>query len=330
MITISKLVGVKETDLKESPNLGKYRWFYNNQYVNWEIYNSLSEKEKDKTVFWSIFPLEISNEIERAYINKFPYEKFDKMIFFDFLQQKHVLVCNKEGSMSHLGIVKKDLPQNVKTIKNLNNFDTNNYFFDLDNSLNPYEYNLLNNLALICYENIFSFFNCEGSEDKLIKKFLSTTTLCSKKFFAFLNNEYQDYLKLNFIKYKMTPFSLVTLKSMLLFDFQKDQIYTNFFLNSMNEKDFDIVIMSMFLEAGSFSKQVIEFAIKCSKRNVEYTTFYLCLLFILITQREQKDKYLNDGNNENKNNGKSEGNVVEEGGISTYYYIQADKKKKYY
>ena len=336
----SQLVGVKETDLKESPNLGEYRWFYNTQYVNWEIYNSLSKEVKNKTVFWNIFPLETSNEIERAYINRFPYEKFDKMIFFDFLQKKHVLVCNKEGSMSHLGIVKKDLPQNIKTIKKLNHFDTNYYLLYLDNTLNPYQYNLLNNLALIYYENIFSFFNFEGSDDKLIKKFLSTTFLCSKKFFTFLNTDYQDYLKTNFLKFKATPFSLVTLQSMLLFDFQKEQIYINYFLNSMNENNFDVVIMNMFLEAGSFYKQILEFSAKCSKKNLEYTTFYLCLMFILKTQKEQKGKSINNNiNNETRGNNNqirdvNENNNIEneeqKGNISTYYYLQNENKRKYY
>ena len=56
-------------------NLGSARWFYNTQYTNWDLYKNLSEEEKRKKIFWIIFPLEISNEIERAYINKFPYEK---------------------------------------------------------------------------------------------------------------------------------------------------------------------------------------------------------------------------------------------------------------
>ena len=33
------------------------------------------------------------------------------MIFFDFLQQKHVLLCNKDNSLNHLGIVKRDIPE---------------------------------------------------------------------------------------------------------------------------------------------------------------------------------------------------------------------------
>ena len=107
-----QLIDVKEKDLKQSANLGTPRWFYNTQYLNWELYNSISEEEEKKKVFWTIFPLEISNEIERAYINKFPYEKLDKMIFFDFLQQKHVLLCNKDNSLTHLCIVKRDTPDN--------------------------------------------------------------------------------------------------------------------------------------------------------------------------------------------------------------------------
>ena len=68
-----KLVNVKEKDLKHSANLENYRWFYTSQFLSWELYNNLSEEDKEKNVFWTIFPLEISNEIERAYINNFTY-----------------------------------------------------------------------------------------------------------------------------------------------------------------------------------------------------------------------------------------------------------------
>ena len=60
---------------------------------------------------------------------------------------------------------------------------------------------------------------------------------------------------------------------MLLFDFKNEQIFLNYFLNGMQEKDFDIIIMNMFLEASSFGKKILEFSSTCSKKNVEYTTF---------------------------------------------------------
>ena len=339
-----QLIDVNEKDLKETANLGSSRWFYNTQYLNWELYNSVSEEEKKKSIFWTIFPLEISNEIERAYINKFPYEKLDKMIFFDFLQQKHVLLCNKDNSLNHLGIVKRDIPDNKSIIKKENNFNiNNNYLFRLDNTINTYQYQLLNNLAIICYENIFSFFNCEMSEDKLIKNFLSTTVICTQKFSIFLNTEYQSYLKSNFSKLKINPFSLITLKSMLLFDFKNDQIYLNYFLNGMKEKDFDIIIMQMFLEASAFGRKILEFPTNCSRKNVEYTTFYLCLLYILISKKNNDNtSSLWDINNENLND-----NIINENKereeinynkekeeqnkeIRTYIYFPSIQIKKFY
>ena len=218
-----QLIEVNEKDLKEVANLGSARWFYNTQYISWDLYKKLSQEEKKKKIFWIIFPLEISNEIERAYINKFPYGKSDKMIFFNYLQKEHVLLINKNDSLSHIGIVKREIPDNKLIIKNENHFNPkNNYLSLLDNSINPYEYHLLNNLAMICYENIFSFFSCEMNEDKLINSFLSTTILCTQKLYYFLNNEYQEYLKLNFLKFKTIPFSLITLKSILLFDFKNE------------------------------------------------------------------------------------------------------------
>ena len=357
-----QLIDVKEKDLKQSANLGTSRWFYNTQYLNWELYNSISEEEGKKKVFWTIFPLEISNEIERAYINKFPYEKLDKMIFFDFLQQKHVLLCNKDNSLTHLGIVKRDTPDNKSIIKKENHFnEKNNYLYLLDNTVNPYQYRLLNDLAMICYENIFSYFNCEMSEDKLIKKFLSTTIICTQKLYIFLNNEYQEYIRTNFSKLKLNPFSLITLKSMLLFDFRNDQIYLNYFLNAMEEKDFELIIMNMFLEASAFGRQILEFSSNCSKKYVEYTTFYLCLLYILISEKDADSNvsiWNLDTNNNNINNNENkiennENKIIEEKEkdednkdknsinpvvcnenekkeIRTYIYFSVQQMKKFY
>ena len=99
---VQLLLSVKDKDLKEKENLGTARWFYTTQYLSWELYNNLSNEDKEKTVFWTIYPLEISNEIERAYINKFPYEKNNKIIF--------LIICNKSMSyyvikMIHLFIM---------------------------------------------------------------------------------------------------------------------------------------------------------------------------------------------------------------------------------
>ena len=333
-----QLIEVNEKDLKEVANLGSARWFYNTQYISWDLYKKLSQEEKKKKIFWIIFPLEISNEIERAYINKFPYGKSDKMIFFNYLQKEHVLLINKNDSLSHIGIVKREIPDNKLIIKNENHFNPkNNYLSLLDNSINPYEYHLLNNLAMICYENIFSFFSCEMNEDKLINSFLSTTILCTQKLYYFLNNEYQEYLKLNFLKFKTIPFSLITLKSILLFDFKNEQIYLDYYLNKLEEKDFEKTIMNMSLEASSFGKQILEFPANCCKKNVQYTTFYLCLLYILMTQKDKK-KNSNDNsveekkgkNNEikkEKKNSEVNNNNKE---VYTYIYLSNEYIKQFY
>ena len=259
-----QILQVKDKDLKHSANLGNARWYFTRQFLSWEVYNALSEEEKQK-VYWIIFTLEISNEIERSYINSFPYENNNKMIFFDNLQQKHVLLYNKDNALTHYGLIKREEPNKSFIIKNEANFLNNKQglFTILENSVNSFQYNLINNLAMICYEHIFSFFNYEMCDDNLIKNFLSTTIICSQRLFNFINFEYQEYIKFNFVKYKNSPFSLITLKSMLLFDFSKDQIYLNYFLNDIDEKDFDIRIMNMFLEYSNFSKQIIDFPSTC-------------------------------------------------------------------
>ena len=339
-----QLFSAKEKDLKQSANLGSARWFYTDQYLSWEIYNNLSEEEKEKKVFWTIFPLEISNEIERAYINKFPYGYNDKIIFFNNFQKQHVLLCNKDNTLTHVGLVKREVPNNPNNkfiIKNENNFlQTKQSLLCLDNIVNSFQYNLINNLAMICYEHIFSFFNNEMSDDNLTKNFLSTTIVCSQRLFNFINCEYQEYIKLNFIKFKTFPFSLITLRSMLLFDFAKEPIYLNYFLNDMEEKDFDIRIMNMFLESCNFSKEIMDFPSTCSKKNVQYTTFYLCLLYILISKKNQNfgDNILFDGTTDTNNSNdtiriikkKDENSLQKKQMIKTYIYFPDSHLIKYF
>ena len=346
------LFSVKDQDLIESANLGKARWFYTNQYLSWELYNNLSDEDKEKTVFWTIYPLEISNEIERAYINKFPYEKNNKLIFFDNYEHKHVLLCNNDGTLSHMGLVRRDIPGKKFIIKDEKNFSENDKkFIFLDNSVNAFQYNLINDLAMICYEHIFTFFNFDMSDDLLIKNFLSTTIICSKRLYDFINFEYQEYIKFNFAKFKNYPFSLVTLRAMLLFDFEKDAIYLNFFLNNLDEKNFDVIIINMFLESSNFSEKIIDFSSTCSKKTVQYTTFYLCLLYILISKKNEKNKETffadelsfndNDNDNDNDTNNKilkkNSGNLSEDSKISeaknemtkTYFYISEKEINSY-
>ena len=308
----SKLFNIKESDLKQKAKLGKVRWFFTRNYLNWELYNGLPP-EKKKKIFWTIFPLEISHEIERYYINNFPYQNSNKMIYFDRYEKKHVYLIKENNNLNHYGIVKKEEPNKSFIIKNENNFsNSNKELFFLENSVKSFQYNLINNLAIICYENIFSFFKYDNNSDNLIKNFLSTTLLCSQSFYNFIYSEYQEYIKSNFNKHKNSIFSLATLKSMLLFDFSKEQIYLNYFLNDISEKDFDIKIMNMFLESGNFSNQLIDFSSSFSQLNIQYTTFYLCLLFILLQKRNKKNNI-----SENKKS------------IKTYMYFSSNQINNY-
>lgn len=237
-----------------------------------------------------IFPLEKSYEIERQYINRYPYERDNQLIFFDNLQQKHMLIGNKDGEMEYLGIVKRDQPSNIKYIKNLTRFETFNLLNYFDNECNSYEYILLNNLGIVGYEKIFNFFQF-NPQDKIVAKFLTTNIICNQKFSQFLNNEYQEYLKTNFLKYKTVPFTLEIIKNILIFDFQKEPVFLNYFLNNLNEKNFSTCIINMLLESGDFNKNILEFSTKCSKKNINYTTYYLCLLSILININKAKDPW---------------------------------------
>ena len=85
-------------------------------------------------------------------------------------------------------------------------FETFNLLNYFDNECNSYEYILLNNLGIVGYEKIFNFFQF-NPQDKIVAKFLTTNIICNQKFSQFLNNEYQEYLKTNFLKYKTVPFT---------------------------------------------------------------------------------------------------------------------------
>ena len=341
----NQLIKLKNKDLKYEANLGKERWFFTRQYLNWELYNNLSP-EKKKKIFWTIFPLEISHDIERYYVNGFPYESNEsnkKMIYFDKLQKKHVLLIEENNSFNHYGIVMREEPNKYLIIKNENNFSNSKQeLFFLENSPNSFQYNLINNLAIICYENIFSFFKYDKVTNNLIKKFLSTTLICSQSFYNFIYSEYQEYIKFYYIKFRNSVFSLSTLKAMLLLDFSKDQLYLNYFLNDISERDFDVKILNMFLESGNFSNNIIDFSSNFSKKNISYTTFYLCLLFILLQKRNKKpNNYLwseetnNDDSNNNdikiikKNNNNDCDTSENKKMIKTYMYFSPNQINKY-
>ena len=282
-------LNISEEDLKKKAQLGEYRWFYTNDLKNWERYNILSEEQKQK-IMWVIFPLEQSYEIERHYINNQMYEKWPRYIIFNNWQQQHMLTGIVNNNMENLGLVKRDRPTNIKYLKNLSRFDTFNLLNYFDNESNSCKYNLLNNLGILSYEKIFHFFQF-NSQDKVVAKFLSTNFICNQKLSSFLNKEYQEYIKTNFSKYFLVPFSLEIIKNILLFDFQNEAVFGKYFLNDLNEKNFSRYIINMFLESSEFNKHIIEFSTKCSKKNINYTTYYLCLLSILINLNKSKDPW---------------------------------------
>ena len=99
---------------------------------------------------------------------------------------------NIDDSMVYSGIVRREEPNNIKNIKNLSRFDTSNVLNYFDNECNDYEYNLLNNLSIVGYEKIFSFFRI-SPQDKMIGKFLSTKIICNQKLSALLWTNFTNY-----------------------------------------------------------------------------------------------------------------------------------------
>ena len=284
-----QLFDVSENELVKKADLGNYRWFYSPFFINWELYNLLSEEQKKKAI-WIIFPLEQCYEIERSYTNKYPYEKNSEIIIFNYLQNQHILVENKDNSLVNKGLVKRDQPNNILYLENLSRFDTYNLLNYFDNECSSYEYNLLNNLGIVSYDIIFNFFQF-NPQDKLVAKFLATNIICNQKLAQFLNNDYQDYIKTNFFEFQSVPFTLEIIKKILLFDFEKETVFVNYYLNDLNEQNFNTYIIKMFLESSDFNRHIIEFSTKCSKKNINYTTYYLCLLSILVNLNKTKDQW---------------------------------------
>ena len=93
------------------------------------------------------------------------------------------------------------------------------------------------------------------------------------------------------MKYKTVPFSLEIIKNMLLFDFKKEIVFINYYINSLSEKNFDEIMINMLLESSEFNKQIIDFPVKCSKKNIIYTTYYLCLKCILMNMNQYRDDW---------------------------------------
>ena len=305
-----QLFDVSENELIKHAELGSFRWFYSTSFTNWELYNLLSEEEK-RNIIWIIFPLEKCYEIERSFTNNFPYEKNNEIIFFNNLQNQHILIENKDNSMVYKGLVKRDQPNNILHLENLSRFDTYSLLNYFDNECSSYEYNLLNNLGLVSYDIIFNFFQF-NPQDKLVAKFLSTNIICNQKLAQFLNNKYQEYLKTNFLQFQSVPFTLEIIKKILLFDFEKEAVFVKYYLNDLNEQNFSTYIIKMFLESSEFNKNIIEFSTKCSKKNINYTTYYLCLLSILVNMNKERDPwekrdvksyvYIPKSNNESRKN----------------------------
>ena len=78
---------------------------------------------------------------------------------------------------------------------------------------------------------------------------------------------------------------------MLLFDFKKEKVFINYYINSLSEKNFDEIMINMLLESSEFNKQIIDFPVKCSKKNIIYTTYYLCLKCILMNMNQYRDDW---------------------------------------
>ena len=227
------IINIQTGDLKKAPNLGNSRWFYLKNHNEWDEYDNDINKNN---LPWEIFSLEQNTKIERAFVNKFPFESNHLFIVFNYLQNKHLLFKKTKDSMNSYGIVTKEELSKVNIIKRSDYIFDNLCFDKIGDEQNSYQYFIVSNLCTIVYNSIFPFENF--NKNQFIYNLLSSYMICSIKLKKFLLNQYQDYIKIHFPDIQKENVSFNSVKNLLLFDFKKKSVYKEY-IEQLNEENFE-------------------------------------------------------------------------------------------
>ena len=281
----NKLLNLNANELKILPELNNNRWFYlitNSK----EIYDE--NILQNKNLIFNIFPYETSYNIEKSFVNKFPYEENGIIIIFNYLQNNHKLFETKNNKISEIGFVIKENP------KNLNIFYRRIFPFEkikltkIENISMPFQNFLIENLNILPYNKLFNL----KFEQNFLKRFYSKILICSNKFYKILMNNYIIYINNVIKENKIEKITLEILIKLLKSDFNSNNknCFLNDFIEKINENNFFEILIKMFLEESFLQKEIITIKNEIKQNNLNLITYYLLLLFSLDEMKKNNKK----------------------------------------
>ena len=271
----NKILNLKENELKIIPELNENRWFY---LIN-KSKEIITENDfSTKNLIFNIFPYEASYNIEKSYVNKFPYEENGTIIIFNYLQNNHKLFKNKNNKLSEIGIVIKKNPTNLNIFRRIIPFD-NIKLTKVENISMPYQNFLIEKLNVVPYNKLFNL----NFEKKFLKRFFLKILICSNKFHQILMNNYVNYINNVIKENKINKITLEILIKLLKSDFNinNKNCFLKDFIEKINEENFFEILIKMFLEESYLQKEIMTIQKEINQNNLNLITFYLLLLFSL-------------------------------------------------
>ena len=283
----NKILNLNANELKLLPELNNYRWFYlitKSKQINTE---NISQ---NKNLIFNIFPYETSYNIEKSFVNKFPYEENGIIIIFNYLQNNHKLFETKNNKISEIGIVIKENPNNLNNIfRRIIPFDKI-ILTKIENISNPFQNFLIENLNILPINKLFNL----KFEEKILKSFFLKILICSNKFYKILMNNYINYINNVIKENKIEKITLEILINLLKSDFNLNNknCFLKDFIEKITENNFFDILIKMFLEESYLQKEIITIQNEIKQNNLNLITYYLLLLFSLdeIKKNNKKNK----------------------------------------
>lgn len=283
----NKILNLNANELKILPELNNYRWFYlitKSKEINTE---NISQ---NKNLIFNIFPYETSYNIEKSFVNKFPYEENGIIIIFNYLQNNHKLFETKNNKISEIGIVIKENPNNLNNIfRRIIPFDKI-ILTKIENISNPFQNFLIENLNILPINKLFNL----KFEEKILKSFFLKILICSNKFYKILMNNYINYINNVIKENKIEKITLEILINLLKSDFNLNNknCFLKDFIEKITENNFFDILIKMFLEESYLQKEIITIQNEIKQNNLNLITYYLLLLFSLdeIKKNNKKNK----------------------------------------
>ena len=280
----NKILNLNANELKILPELNNYRWFYlitKSKEIN-------TENIQNKNLIFNIFPYETSYNIEKSFVNKFPYEENGIIIIFNYLQNNHKLFETKNNKISEIGIVIKENPNNLNNIfRRIIPFDKI-ILTKIENISNPFQNFLIENLNILPINKLFNL----KFEEKILKSFFLKILICSNKFYKILMNNYIIYINNVIKENKIEKITLEILIKLLKSDFNSNNknCFLNDFIEKINENNFFEILIKMFLEESFLQKEIITIQNEIKQNNLNLITYYLLLLFSLDEMKKNNKK----------------------------------------